>query len=317
MKPPLPATQRGVALLTAIVLVAVATIAATAIAFDTTLTARRGIGVFTAAQGLRFGEGAEAIAAYYLREDLKENRVDSLDENWAMPYGPTEFDAGVILEASLEDMQGRFNINNLVGPDGVSDALAREEFERLLGLLGLESRWAQLLTDWIDRDINPSFPDGAEDSAYLGQSPPYRTPNMPVTSITELLALPGMTREIYQRLAPYIAALPPGTSVNLCTAAGAVLDAMTPGRQEFSLDEAGLAKRREAGCFPTMAEFKATMSQEQADKIVEKGRVTDNTHYFRLRSYITIGTTRFTLYSLIYRDSGGQIRPILRTFGTD
>jgi hypothetical protein len=46
-------------------------------------------------------------------------------------------------------------------------------------------------------------------------------------------------------------------------------------------------------------------------------RIGDSSFYFRLRSYITIGTTRLTLYSLIHRDPGGQIRPILRTFGTD
>lgn len=306
--------QRGVALLTAVVLVAVATIAATAIAFDTTLSARRSIGVFTAAQSLRFAEGAEAIAAYTLREDLRQNRVDSLDESWALPYGPTEFEAGVILEAQVEDMQGRFNINNLVDGNGAADPVAREEFERLLTLLGLETRWAQLITDWIDLDMQPSFPDGAEDSGYLGQTPPYRTPNMPVTSITELQALPGMTRTIYQKLSPFIAALPPGTTVNVCTAAGPVLDAMTPGRQEFSLDEAALNKRS-SGCFPTLPEFKATMTEAQFQRIAN--RLSDNTRYFRLRTGVTIGTTRFTLYSLIHRDPGGQIRPILRTFGTD
>jgi general secretion pathway protein K len=307
--------QRGVALLTAVVLVAIAAITATAIAFNSTMDARRGIAVFTVAQALRFAEGAEAMAAYTLREDLQQNRVDALNESWAMPYGPTEFDTGVLIEARLEDQQGRFNINNLVDGNGVADPIAREEFERLLALLGLDSRWAQLLTDWIDRDIEPGFPDGAEDSSYLGQSPPYRTPNMPVTSITELMALPGMTRAIYQRLQPYLAALPPGTTVNVCTAPGAVLDAMTPGRQEFSLDEPQLAKRRESGCFPTLPEFKATMNEEQFQRIAN--RVSDNSRYFRLRSWITIGTTRFTLYSLINRDAGGQIRPILRTFGTD
>jgi hypothetical protein len=40
-------------------------------------------------------------------------------------------------------------------------------------------------------------------------------------------------------------------------------------------------------------------------------------YYFRLRTWITIGTTRFTLYSLIEQDAGGQIRPILRTLGTE
>jgi type II secretory pathway component PulK len=75
-----------------------------------------------------------------------------------------------------------------------------------------------------------------------------------------------------------------------------------------------LRKRRESGCFPTHAEFLATMTAQQATSVVK--RITDRSQYFRLRTYITIGTTRFTLYSLIQRD-GGQIRPILRTFGTE
>jgi hypothetical protein len=39
--------------------------------------------------------------------------------------------------------------------------------------------------------------------------------------------------------------------------------------------------------------------------------------YFRLRTWITIGTTRFSLYSLIEQDQSGQTRPIFRTFGTE
>jgi general secretion pathway protein K len=306
--------QRGVALITAVVLVAIATIAATSIAFNNAMTARRGVAVFAAEQALRFAEGAEAMAAYALRENQKVNRFDSLDQDWAKPYGPAEFDAGVVLEAALEDQQGKFNINNLVDGNGVAEPLARQEFERLLTLLGMETKWAQQLIDWIDTDLQPTFPDGAEDVNYLAQVPAYRTPNMHITSVSELLALQGFGRQNYQRLLPYISALPAGTLVNVCTAPGAVLDAMTPGQQSFSLDEALLSKRRESGCFPTHAEFLATMTAEQATVVVK--RITDRSQYFRLRSYITIGTTRFTLYSLIQRD-GGQIRPILRTFGTE
>jgi general secretion pathway protein K len=232
-----------------------------------------------------------------------------------MPYGPVEFDYGVVLSANVEDMQGRFNINNLVDGNGVADPIARETFERLLTLLGMETRWAALITDWIDRDNQPTFPDGAEDSNYLSQTPPYRTPNMPVTSISELLALPGFGRDNYQKLRPYIAALPPGTTLNVCTASGLVLDAYSPGKQEFGLDEAGLAKKRQSDCFPTLPEYKATMTAPQFTRIQDY--LSDNTRYFRLNSHVTIGTTSFTLYSLIHRDAGGQIRPILRTFGTD
>ena len=307
--------QSGIALLTAIILVAIAAITAVAIGFSSAMTARRSAAVFTVAEGLQLGAGAEAMAAYLLREDARKSRQDSLDEDWAQPYGPVELEAGAALEAQIDDQQGRFNINNLITNSGAVDPDAREQFERLLQLLGLDTRWAPLLIDWIDADDNPTLPDGGEDGLYQGQRTPYRTPNMPVTSITELLALPGMTREIFDRLAPYITALPPGQKVNLCTAPGAVLDALTPGLQQFSIDEQLLTERRRNGCFPTRSDFQALMSAAQFQHV--ERFVGESSSYFRLRSWITIGTTRFTLYSLLQRDASGQIRPILRTFGTD
>jgi general secretion pathway protein K len=311
-------SQRGIALLVAIVLVAIATIAATAIAFNNGLTARRGVAAYSASQALRVAEGAEALAGYALYEDWKStSKVDSPDEPWAQPFGPTEFDTGVILEAALEDQQGKFNINNLIDDKGVADPLAREDLERLLTLLDMDTRWAALITDWIDADTQPTFPGGAEDASYQSQAPAYRAPNVPVTSISELLALPGFGRANYQKLAPYISALPTGTNLNICAASGTVLDAMTPAQRSFSLDPASLAKRREKGCFPTMPEFQATMTPAQWTHGDLSNRLGDNSRYFRLRSYVTIGTTRLTLYSLIHRDSGGQIRPILRSFGTE
>jgi general secretion pathway protein K len=307
--------QRGIALLTALILVALATIAAVAIGFSSALTTRRSAAVFTVEEGLQLGAGAEALAAYLLKQDARNSRQDSLDEDWAQPYGPVELEAGAVLEATIDDQQGRFNVNNLITVGGVADPDARAQFERLLGLLGLDTRFAVLLTDWIDTDQDPTLPDGAEDGMYLSQPAPYRAPNMPITSITELLALPGMTRAMFDRLAPYITALPPGQTVNLCTAPGFVLDALTPGQQQFSLDDKLLTERRRSGCFPTLLEFQAQMSPAQFAAV--QRYVGENSHYFRLRSWISIGTTRFTLYSLLQRDAGGQIRPILRTFGTD
>lgn len=313
--------QRGIALITAIILVALATIIATAIAYSNGLNARRAAANFTAMQALYVAEGAEALAGYALRESLNSSRQTSPEQAWAQPYGPVELENGVVLEASLEDMQGRFNINNLVDGNGVADPVAREQFERLLMLLGMDTRWAQKLIDWIDRDNQPTLPDGGEDSAYLSQTPAYRTPNLPVSSISELLALPGFGRENYDKLLPYVAALPPGTPVNPCTASGVVLDAMGPGRQEFGLDAENLANRRKSGCFPTVPELQATMTPEQWQRIQNAAggatRFGDTSYYFRLRSGITIGTIHFTVYSLIHRDQGQAIRPILRTFGTD
>jgi general secretion pathway protein K len=216
--------------------------------------------------------------------------------------------------AQIEDQQGKFNINNLAS-NGGTDPHALQIFQQLLSELGLETKWAQLIADWVDTDTMPNDPDGAEDSVYLGQTPPYWAANEPVTSISELLALPGFGRDRYNRLAPYIAALPPGTAINLCTASGVLLDAIS-GKTEYSADPANLSSsRQQTGCFPTLAEFDASLSAAQVKEFAPYFG-TPTSAYFRLRTFITIGSARYSLYSLLYVN-GGQIRPIIRTFGTE
>ncbi|MGA2023562.1 MAG: type II secretion system minor pseudopilin GspK [Steroidobacteraceae bacterium] len=347
-------SQRGIALITAIVLVAVAAVVATAIGFSSAMSARRASTVFGADQSLLAAEGAEAMAAYVLKQSGSTSPTgstgttsttgtgattathgassqstsgtassgggasspqDSLDQPWAQSYGPFELLPGVLLEfAQLEDQQGKFNLNNLAD-GGATDPTSVTQFQQLLSLLGIEPRWAGLIADWIDSDDQPNFPDGAEDSVYLAQSPQYRTANLPITSISELLALPGFGRDRYNRLAPYVSALPSGTTINVCTASGVLLDAIS-GKTEYSTDPQQLLSRRQSdGCFPTLQVYLASLNAQQ--QALATGRLGQTTSYFRLRSFITIGTARFSLYSLLQRDGATQIHVILRTFGTE
>lgn len=305
--------ERGIALITAIILVAIAAVLATAIGFASAMAARRASTVFGGDQALLAAEGAEAMAAWVLKQSSSSNGSYSLDQLWAQPYGPFELTDGVTLEfLQIEDLSAKFNINNLA-PAGSDNA--KTFFKQLLQTLNMEPKWAGIIADWVNSDNEPNNPDGAEDSVYLSQTPPYRAANIPVSSISELLALPGFGRARYDRLAPYITALPPGTKINICTASAIMLDALE-NRIEYSPDPTALAdERKKKGCFPDQATFSASLVGDT--QTVANTMISTNTSYFRLRSFITIGTARFTLYSLLYSDGGGQIRPILRTFGTE
>ena len=269
------ARQRGIALLTAIILVAVAAIVATSVAWQSQLAARRGIAVFTVAQSLALAEGAEAMAAYALRDNRQKNpQIIALNQTWAKPYGPVEMDAGAVLEASLEDQAGKFNLNSVVMPSAggtagqaqggiqpppgatalITNKDALDQFVALLTALKIDTGYAARLVDWIDSDDQPTFPGGAEDSYYLAQDPPHRTPNLPLTSVSELLAM-GMDRASYDRLAPLVTALPPDTKLNICTAPGEVLDAVS-GQRSYALDTQELSsQRQQSNCFPDKASF--------------------------------------------------------------
>ncbi len=325
--PPGRAAEQGVALLTAIILVALAAIVATAISWQSSLSARRAVAVFTVAQSLALAEGAEAMAAYALRDNRQKNpQIVAPSQNWAIPYGPVEIEPGAVLEASLEDQAGKFNLNSVVmAPVGqapgtapastgglVGNPTGIAQFVALLQALDLDVSYAARLVDWIDSDDQATFPGGGEDSFYLAQEPAHRVPNLPLTSISELLAM-GMDRASYDRLAPFVTALPPNTKLNICTAPGVVLDAIA-GQRSYALDPKQLALQRQKNpCFPDLAGFTNGMSPAQKTGL----NIGTTSGFFRLRAWITIGTTRFSLYSLIEQDQSGQTRPILRTFGTE
>jgi general secretion pathway protein K len=314
--------QRGMALLVAILLVALGTMLAAAMAYENAMTARRGAATYSFDEALLVQQGAEALAAFGLREVWRaDQQYTYTNQGWAKPLGPIEVVPGVMLEASLEDLQGRFNLNNLVNGDGSADATQVQAFQQLLTTLGLEPKWAGYTVDWISHNTTPSIPDGAKDSVYMGQNPPYRAPNRYITSASELLALPGFGHDRYALLAPYVTALPWGQHLNICTASGVVLDAFL-GHGDFSSDPQGLARNRESapGCFPKLSDYQAafTGTNPQAWASVQR-EVQINSHYFRLTSFISIGSTEFNLYSLLYQDgqNGGAVRPILRSYTAD
>lgn len=305
--------QRGVALITAVVLVAIATVLAARVGTDAALDLRRTMGITALNQGWQVALGAEAWAAQILNQDLRDSQTDHLSESWAQPVPPLPIDGGSI-EGGMEDLQGRFNLNNLLKPDGTVDEANLERFRQLLRLAGVDQRWAGALADWLDADTLDAFPDGAEDGVYIGQVPPYRTANGPITTTTELLALPGFTLEDYARLRPHVAALPVGTKINVCTATPLVLAALLEGGTDFG-DAEALARNRIDGCVPTLQDLQATLGQDQFT--VLQPLLSDRSNWFRLVSIVSIGTSQLTLYSLLERNNAGGVRAVVRSVGTE
>ncbi len=309
---------RGVALIIALVVVALATMLATRIGARGAIDQRRAATLLAQEQAFAVALGAEAWAIEILREDAERSRRDSLDEAWAVPLPPIPIEGGTV-EGRIEDLQGRFNLNNLIKANGQKNELMFAVFQRLLARLQLEPKWASLMTDWIDPDAVADGIDGAEDGFYTGLAPPYRTANRPITSTSELLALPGFGPDRYQRLAPFVAALPVGTPINVCTAPGEVLDALAPGLSAFSQDPKQLALNRQKGCFPYLQDVKAAVDPllSPDDRKLLDPMLSESTKWFRGTIVVSIGTTEVTLYSLFERNPAGYSRVVRRTFGTE
>ncbi|MEO0998651.1 MAG: type II secretion system minor pseudopilin GspK, partial [Pseudomonadota bacterium] len=185
MRRPPPRAQRGVvAILFAVLIVALCAVYSASLAWDSTLDARRSASLYWREQAVLVAVGAENWVGDILMTDLNDTETDHFGEFWALDLPPLPVDgAGITgeLSGSLEDLQGRFNVNNLVDSTGRVDPEALAQFQRLLTVLEIDPRLAGIAADWIDADVEPSFPDGAEDPVYTGLAPAYRTANLPLS----------------------------------------------------------------------------------------------------------------------------------------
>lgn len=225
-------SQSGVALITALLIISLVTVASIAMASRQQLDIRRTSNVLQRDQAYLYTLGGEAIAKEVLLKD--DATVDNLKEDWAQTVS-LPFEGG-LLTGSIEDLEGRFNLNNLVN-NGVKSKFDVERFKQLLLVLQSQddasedfknanvSDLAEAAADWIDKDSQASL-GGAEDGEYLGQDRPYRAANRPMESPSELLLVKGFTPEIYKKIQPFVAALPERTKINVNTIKPEVLKAM-------------------------------------------------------------------------------------------
>jgi general secretion pathway protein K len=302
--------QRGVALITAVLVVAIGTMIAVNLMWEGTLDLRRTESALAADQGLLYVQGAEAWAADILRQDLVDSPdSDHLSELWAIELAPLPVDGGTIT-GKLEDLQARFNLNNLIAADGMESQLARRQFERLLNSLELDPGLAGAVVDWLDPDTDLRFPTGGEDVVYISLDPPYRTANSMITSTSELLAIAGFDKEVFQRLAPYITVLPRGTKLNVNTASDALLASLSD-----DLDPAtatALVEERDNAEFLDIdATFEGLVDP---DTLQEIDGVSE---HFLLTATVTLGSNQLTMRSVLQRDRSGITRSLFRSLGVE
>lgn len=207
--------QRGVALIAAVLVVALATVLVAALLDRGEATRARTRNALRAEQGWQLMRGLEHWAALALRRDAEQGGIDTRDDLWAQPLPPLDLPEARI-HGRLRELGGCFNLNSLqVGEAPNAVAVAR--FERLLRALKLDPRIAAQALDWIDPDSMPGS-NGAEDMSLMLRSPPYRAANRAFAHVSELRLLPGVDAKVYALLAPQVCALPAGTPMNLNTA---------------------------------------------------------------------------------------------------
>lgn len=324
--------SRGVALITAILVVAIAVIAATAVLDSGAFAIQRASTIQDSERAWWFALGAEDYARIVLSKD-EDKTIDGLDDPWMHAVDMLPIEGGT-LSGQLVDLQGRFNLNNLgADPQGASYKVYAAQFARLLQLTSeMDGNAAQEFTerihDWIDPDQEPSGFGGAEDTEYLGFDPPHRAANRLIESPSELLAIrvsrSDATGEATRKAVlglkkcDCITALPAiGTRVNVNTASEMLLLAM---QESPSSDLAAFVEERKKKPVHSVGDLNANnvfdanrdFGQLSLDTFLDV-----RTGFVGLRAVATVGNGRVALYSLIYRGSGGGGEPIVLTRNTD
>jgi general secretion pathway protein K len=206
--------QRGVALLVAMLIIAIATIVATQIFYQQQITIRRTSNQLQAEQLYQLALSSEQWVKVILKEDLKTNNFDYLGDTWAKPISlPINEGATVKIDIKITDAQSCFNINNLVLNGKTAQPEQIKILRTLMTQLKLNPDLVWTLVDWLDNDDEPNS-NGAEFETYSRLTPAYRSANFRILELNELYAVSGWNSATVNALVPYICALQPAPSLN-------------------------------------------------------------------------------------------------------
>jgi general secretion pathway protein K len=292
MKP--PGTQRGAALLTAMLTVTlVATYAATSLWQQS-----RGVEV-EAAERARAQQawvliGALDWARLILREDARTSQIDHLSEPWALPLQESRLssflslDSGearqvdeVYLSGRISDLQGRLNVSNLLLEGRISDP-DLQAWQRLFAHLNLPEAELTAIAQNLRRVGNTDLAPAAV------RLPPQR--------VEHLLWL-GLSPRSLAILKPYITLLPLRTPLNLNTASAEVMQASLPG---LDMAEARrLVERRATAAFGSVADA-LQGTGAQTDRL-PSGALGVSSHFFEIQGRLRLGSTAVRELTLVER----------------
>jgi general secretion pathway protein K len=286
---PWPRRQGGVALLVALLVVALATILIAALLDRGELAYARTRNALRVGQAEAYAQGLEAYAAAVLLA-RRPGDVDTNTSPWAMPLPPQPVPGGLI-SATMRDLNGCFNLNNLA-PNSPQKAKWAPVFQALLAQLGLDANIAKAVQAWLG--------DGTNDvNRYLAQPVPYRPRHDLFAHVSELRLVEGISAEAYARLAPHVCALPPGTIINVNTATAPLLASIdrliTPAIAQ-SLWNGGQANFKGTTDFEDQARIpKGTLSPSMYDV---------KSTYFLARGEVSLDGVPLTFFSLIGTERG-------------
>ena len=298
-----PRLQRGVAVVTALLLTTLAVTIVASLFWQQQLQVRSIENQRLQLQKQWVLRGALDWARLILREDGRNSKIDELNEPWAIPLAPTRLDQYVesatasggagsaVLSGSIQDAQGRFNLTNLIDlsdlakQEGINQS-ALEAFARLLTSLRQDPALAKLIAQHMVAAARASLNSQADVVRPIS-----------FVQLDDLLAVPGCTPQMINAIRSQTVILPAATPLNINTASPEVLAARVPG---LSLaDASAVANSRRQTAFQAVADL-ANRLPDQA-KSLDDGSLSVTSNYFLVNGAVTIRSAKLEIEALVER----------------
>ncbi|PIG27838.1 type II secretion system protein K (GspK) [Janthinobacterium sp. 35] len=308
----LPARQRGVAVITALLLTALAITVVASLFWQQQVQVRSMENQRLRLQTQWAMRGMVDFARFWLRQDNPSQTA--LDGVWATPIEEARLDDYVDREkvdtekfdATVSgralDAQARFNITNLAAATGIVSQSYVQAYQRLLANLQLDSSLAQATADAVLRARpKPRAMDSGSDGKTPAATPPSGGSSEPMafTQVEDLLAVPGYTPQIIEKLRDFIIVLPEITSVNVNTAPAEVLAAVTM----MSLSEASaLTLSNPRKKFVDLANFKNNIN----GSVIEGVELDVKSRYFLTVIRVRLDRAALDAVALVNRKTDPQ-----------
>ena len=330
--------QRGVAVVTALLLTTLAVTIVASLFWQQQVQVRSIENQRLQLQKQWILRGALDWARLILRENARLSQNDTLDQPWAVPLQDTRLDQYVennrmdtessdaTLSGQMVDAQSMVNLNNLAA-NGVPVPKEVKVFARLLGNLRLNPSLAQDVALMIAAGTAKQNPggtpvsppaqpldpttglprvQGGTDSPAQMRPPavvvPSGPPMLAMTQVEDLLAVPGFTPEIVEKLRNLVIFLPQaGTQVNINTASAEVLAAVIEGIS--TSDAAVIVATRTSASFRNSGDFALRLPGVPAVGSSNLGVASD---YFLVNGKVRLSRAALQIQALIKRSGRGQ-----------
>ena len=333
----LPHQMRGVALITVLLVVALATILATEMTARLQVQLQRSANIQFNQQAYWYAMSAEALAKRVLQLDNEQDEdVTNLKQQWARGENTYPVDNGQITGV-IYDLHACLNLNALRAEsaegieagdgsgEGQNKSPQRQTLERLLVKLNIEGvgefeaeYMADALTDWLDENDRLSSNGGAEDNDYAGREYPHFAANHYLASVSELRVIEHFTPAIIAAIKPYVCVVPQSAShqinINTLTEEQAVL---LSALLDISQDEANnIIRARDEEGFDEVEAFYnlPEVTQLNISEPLKQQFVVDS-EYFTLKANAEFNSSYFNLTSTLQVIDNKTVNVVSRTIG--